>query len=84
MNNTRTTPRSKHIDRHIGTRLRELRAINGLSQKQLARELGVSFQQVQKYEQGTNRISASRLWEISEVMDVAPGTFFEGLFAELD
>ena len=51
----------------------------GMPQKELARQLGISFQQVQKYESGANRISASKLWQLCEVLDVTPGYFFEGL-----
>jgi transcriptional regulator with XRE-family HTH domain len=50
-----------------------------MPQKELARRLGVSFQQIQKYEKGTNRISASRLWELSGILGVEPTYFFEGL-----
>ncbi len=50
-----------------------------MPQKELARQLGISFQQVQKYESGANRISASKLWQLCDVLDVAPGYFFEGL-----
>lgn len=49
----------------------------GMSQERLGKELGVTFQQVQKYEKGTNRISASRLADISKILDVSPGYFFE-------
>ncbi len=50
-----------------------------MPQKELAKKLGISFQQIQKYESGANRISASKLWELCGVMDVDPGYFFEGL-----
>lgn len=50
-----------------------------MPQKELARQLGISFQQVQKYESGANRISASKLWQLCAVLDVTPGFFFEGL-----
>ncbi len=50
-----------------------------MPQKELAKRLGISFQQIQKYESGANRISASKLWELCGVMDVDPGYFFEGL-----
>lgn len=66
-------------DIHIGRRLRERRVSLGMSQSELADKLGVSFQQVQKYESGANRISGSRLWDICNVLDVAVGYFFEGL-----
>ena len=59
--------------------MRARRELRGLPQKELARQLGISFQQVQKYESGANRISASKMWQLCEVLDVAPGYFFEGL-----
>lgn len=64
------------IDIHIGKRLRDLRIERGLTQTQLAEFSGVSYQQVQKYEKGTNRISASRLWKFCRVMDINLGYFF--------
>jgi transcriptional regulator with XRE-family HTH domain len=64
------------IDRQVGARLRERRLLLGMSQQQLAYALGVTFQQVQKYENGTNRISASRLWDISRRLDVPIEWFF--------
>jgi transcriptional regulator with XRE-family HTH domain len=59
--------------------MRARREISGMPQKELARQLGISFQQVQKYESGANRISASKLWQLCDVLDVVPGYFFEGL-----
>jgi transcriptional regulator with XRE-family HTH domain len=59
--------------------MRARRELRGLPQKELARRLGLSFQQVQKYESGANRISASKMWQLCEVLDVTPGYFFEGL-----
>jgi transcriptional regulator with XRE-family HTH domain len=67
------------IDVYVGSRARKLRAMRGLSQAQLAKKLDLSFQQVQKYETGANRISARRLYELSKVFSVAPGYFYEGL-----
>ena len=66
-------------DIHIGRRLRERRVSLGMSQSELAEKLGVSFQQVQKYESGANRISGSRLWDICTVLGIPVGYFFEGL-----
>lgn len=66
-------------DVHIGKRLREARLSRGMSQDHLGRRLGVSFQQVQKYEKGTNRIGGSRLWDISQILDTPVEFFFEGL-----
>ena len=67
------------VDIYVGQRLRQRREMRGMPQKELARQLGISFQQVQKYESGANRISASKLWELCCVLDVAPGYFFEGI-----
>jgi transcriptional regulator with XRE-family HTH domain len=67
------------VDIHVGSRLRVLRVLRGQSQTYLAGKLGLSFQQVQKYETGANRISASKLFDISRIMGVTPNYFFEGL-----
>ena len=67
------------IDVHVGGRLRLQRMIRGLSQEKLGEALGVTFQQIQKYEKGSNRIGASRLEQIARVLDVPPSFFFEGL-----
>ena len=66
------------IDKHVGRRVRARRLVLGMSQEKLAKALGLSFQQVQKYEQGTNRISASRLHQIAHILQVPPASFFEG------
>jgi transcriptional regulator with XRE-family HTH domain len=65
------------IDRHVGTRLRMQRMVRGLSQTELGEAVGVTFQQIQKYESGKNRVSASRLQQIADVLKVAPDFFFE-------
>ncbi|MET3525933.1 transcriptional regulator with XRE-family HTH domain [Phenylobacterium koreense] len=67
------------IDVHLGKRLRRRRRLLGLTQQQLAGACGVRFQQIQKYECGANRISASRLWQLSEALDVPVGYFYDGL-----
>lgn len=67
------------IDAHIGRRIRRRRRQLGLTQHQLAIACGVRFQQIQKYESGANRISASRLWKISQAMNTPLLEFFEGL-----
>jgi len=67
------------IDIHVGQRMRLRRTMLGKSQDQMARALGVSFQQVQKYERGTNRISASRLFDVSRFLNVPVSYFFEDL-----
>jgi transcriptional regulator with XRE-family HTH domain len=66
------------IDRHVGSRVRMRRVMLGMSQEKLGEALGLTFQQVQKYEKGTNRIGASRLQQISRTLDVPPAFFFEG------
>ena len=66
-------------DVHVGRRLRDARLSKGMTQTNLGIALGVSFQQVQKYEKGLNRIGASRLWDICKVLDVAVIHFFDGL-----
>ena len=65
------------VDIAVGKRVRGRRILMGLSQERLGDDLGVTFQQVQKYERGANRVSASRLYEISKVLDVPPSYFFE-------
>lgn len=70
------------IDLHVGARTRLRRGILGLSQERLADALGITFQQVQKYERGANRVSASRLHKLSEILDVPVSYFFEGYNAE--
>lgn len=67
------------IDRKIGQRVRTRRLEIGMSQEKLAELLGVTFQQVQKYEKGVNRIAASRLHDISSALDMPVARFFEGL-----
>jgi transcriptional regulator with XRE-family HTH domain len=66
------------IDRHVGARVRMRRILLGMSQEKLGEALGLTFQQVQKYEKGTNRIGASRLQQISTTLNVPPSFFFEG------
>src|SRR5262249_12423174 len=66
------------IDRHVGSRVRLRRVMLGLSQEKLGDALGLTFQQIQKYEKGINRIGASRLQQISRTLDVPPAYFFEG------
>ncbi len=65
------------IDKHVGGRVRMRRVLIGMSQEKLGTALGLTFQQVQKYEKGTNRIGASRLQQISGVLNVPPAYFFE-------
>jgi transcriptional regulator with XRE-family HTH domain len=67
------------IDVYLGKRLRRRRRMLGLTQQQLASTVGVRFQQIQKYECGTNRISAARLWQLAEALEVPVGYFYDGL-----
>ena len=78
MNNERA---ANVIDRRLGQRVRTRRLEIGMSQERLAETLGVTFQQVQKYEKGVNRIAASRLFDISAALDMSVARFFEGLSA---
>lgn len=71
------------IDRAVGMRMRARRLELGISQERLADTVGVTFQQVQKYEKGVNRIAASRLFEISRALDLEVSRFFDGLSPEL-
>jgi transcriptional regulator with XRE-family HTH domain len=66
------------IDKHVGSRVRMRRMMLGMSQEKLGDALGLTFQQVQKYEKGTNRIGASRLQQISMILQVPVAFFFEG------
>lgn len=68
-----------HVDVHVGKRVRHRRWLIGMTQQQLAQQVGIKFQQIQKYETGANRISASRLWDIAEALEVPVSFFFEGL-----
>jgi transcriptional regulator with XRE-family HTH domain len=70
------------VDIAIGMKVRERRTMLGMSQETLGAAIGLTFQQVQKYERGANRIGASRLYDIAQALDVAPGYFFDGLSAE--
>ncbi len=73
----------KHpVDVHVGKRVRHRRWLVGMTQQQLAEKVGIKFQQIQKYETGMNRISASRLWDIADALGVSISFFFEGLDAK--
>jgi len=76
--------RSRRIDQHVGERIRLRRTELGLTQEQLAEALEVSYQQIQKYETGANRISAGRMFEIARKLGVDANYFFEGLAIEAD
>ncbi|MBS8228250.1 helix-turn-helix domain-containing protein [Vannielia litorea] len=74
----------KHpVDIHVGKRVRHRRWMVGMTQQQLAEKVGIKFQQIQKYETGMNRVSASRLWDISHALDVPISFFFEGLSQDM-
>lgn len=67
------------VDRHVGLRIRMRRKEMGVSQERLAEALGITFQQVQKYERGANRVSASKLWEIAGALKTPVAYFYDGL-----
>jgi transcriptional regulator with XRE-family HTH domain len=70
----------KHpVDAHVGKRIRHRRWMVGMTQQQLADKVGIKFQQIQKYETGMNRVSASRLWDVADALGVSISFFFEGL-----
>ncbi|KAE9627642.1 helix-turn-helix transcriptional regulator [Parasedimentitalea maritima] len=70
------------VDVHVGKRIRHRRWLTGMTQQQLAEQVGIKFQQIQKYETGANRVSASRLWDIADSLTVPVSFFFEGLDGE--
>lgn len=75
----------KHpVDVHVGQRVRQRRWMLGMTQQQLGEAVGIKFQQIQKYETGMNRVSASRLWDIAAALDVPVGFFFEGIEDKFD
>lgn len=67
------------VDIHVGTRIRQRRWLTGMTQQRLAELVGIKFQQIQKYETGANRVSASRLWDIADALDVNVAFFFQGM-----
>jgi transcriptional regulator with XRE-family HTH domain len=71
-------PRSSDIDRFLGYKIKQLRLLSCMTQQQVAKQLGVSTQQVHKYEKGTSRFSAGRLLAIAQLFDVAVGDLFNG------
>ena len=78
----RKSDKPNPIDVHVGTRVRLRRTLLGMSQEKLGDALGLTFQQVQKYERGANRIGASRLYDLSHVLDVPVSFFFDDIKAE--
>ena len=75
---------AKRVDAHVGERIRDRRTSLGLTQEHLANALQISYQQVQKYETGANRVSAGRLFELARTLDIDVGYFFEGLNEQTD
>ncbi|MCY4032239.1 MAG: helix-turn-helix transcriptional regulator [Hyphomicrobiales bacterium] len=73
-----TSGKPHPVDVYVGKRIKQLRWLKGMTQQQLAKQVGVKFQQVQKYETGANRVSASRLWQLCEALNVPVSFFFEG------
>jgi transcriptional regulator with XRE-family HTH domain len=73
-----TNKKARPVDAYVGARIRMRRGLLGRSQTDLATAVGITFQQVQKYEKGTNRVGASRLQQIADVLKVPVGWFFEG------
>lgn len=67
------------VDMHVGTRIRLRRTLMGLSQEKLGELVGLTFQQIQKYEKGANRVGASRLYQFAKVLDVPPSFFFDDM-----
>ena len=67
------------VDVHVGKRIRQRRWLIGMTQQKLAEAVGIKFQQIQKYETGANRVSASRLWDIADALEVDVAFFFDGL-----
>ncbi len=79
----RGTGRPHPVDVHVGIRVRQRRVLLGMTQTDLANTMGLTFQQVQKYERGTNRIGSSRLFKLSQVLDVTVEYFFEDMPPEV-
>lgn len=69
---------------HVGSRLRLRRTLLGMSQEKLGEAVGLTFQQIQKYEKGANRIGASRLYQFARILDVPPSFFFDDMTGEAD
>ena len=79
-----STKRPNMMDAHVGSRVRLRRMMMGMSQEKLGEQMGLTFQQIQKYERGINRVSASRLWELAKVLGVTVQFFFEELTLSQD
>lgn len=70
------------VDVHVGKKIRQRRWLVGMTQHELGEAVGIKFQQIQKYETGSNRVSASRLWDIADALGVPVTSFFDGLEQE--
>ena len=84
MDEQRGNGMARPVDLHVGQRVRQRRWMLGMTQSHLGDLVDVRFQQIQKYESGANRISASRMWEIAAVLEVPIAFFFEGLDGQAD
>ena len=82
--NRSTSGAPNPVDVHVGNRIRLRRTLLGYSQQFMARKLGLTFQQIQKYEKGCNRVGASRLWDISRVLKVSMDFFFEDMDKDVE
>ncbi|MFP6756792.1 MAG: helix-turn-helix transcriptional regulator, partial [Alphaproteobacteria bacterium] len=71
------------VDIHVGSRIRLRRTLLGMSQEKLGKAIGLTFQQVQKYERGTNRVGSSRLFQLAKILDVPVSFFFDDMSAEI-
>ena len=78
-----TGKRTRPVDAHVGARVRQRRTLLGMSQQRLAAALGITFQQIQKNERGTNRIASSRLFDLSKTLDVPIQFFFDEMPADI-
>lgn len=70
------------IENHIGKQIKLLRLSRKISQKELAKKMGITYQQVQKYENGLNKISVSRLWQVCEIFEISPNFLFEDILSD--
>lgn len=69
------------IERHVGTQIKMLRIAQKMSQKDLAQKMGITYQQVQKFESGLNRIAIGRLWQICKIFEISPNYLFDDILA---
>lgn len=79
--NRKTKGTPDYVDKHVGAQLRARRSFIGISQEKLADAVGITFQQIQKYERGANRVSAGRLYSFSQILDVPVNYFYSGIVA---